>query len=477
MSEPISTDAPWSDEDAERALLSAIVGAFTLAENGDAITEAGDAIGRVQGIITSPESFWAPAHRMLWRAIVAIHNAGRPAGITAIRAWLRDAKDESGAADHLNALLGAYTSTAHVEDHAAIVGEMHRRRLLEQAGSGIRERLREGASAAEAARAIEHALASIHAPATSSLFEPADLVCSDTEAVMPWDVEGLFPSGCVTLLCSEPKCGKTTLLAHIVAAMLTGTEAVGLETRKADAVVWVSEEARATLRTALLPAKANLPGLHLMMRSHLGAIPWAQVVAAAARQAEQTKAAMLIIDTLSAWAGFKEGDENDAGVVESAVAPLKRIAAKGVTVVLVHHLSKSPDRKGVAAIRGSSALAGAMDGYLLLRKVGQAEDSTVRSIQGNGRGAGWAQGFTYERDPAGRLVRITDRLQVASAVMGKKILDYIALQPGCTMNVIHRELGGRRQTVIEAIRDLERQGRVRVQGDGTNGTPSTVWPA
>lgn len=468
---------PWHDELAEMAVIASVLSAFTLAEDG--LSDNGQSVwSRASAIIPDPSAFYLPAHRTLWEAIRRLQAEGRPATLLRVRACLNDlGEDGAHAQDVLMEIpLERWASGAHIEDHAEIVAEMDRRRRLEYATAGLIENLRGGASAADAARAIEAALQKISTPASSNLFETGETACAAQSADVPWDVESMLPSGSLVLLASEPKVGKTTLLAHVVAAALAGKEVIGLACRHQPAVVWLSEEAKATIQHPLRAAGAASPNLHLLLRSHMNALPWGQAVSAAAKKAEDTKAGILIIDTLSAWAGFRGEEENHAGTVEAAISPLKRISARGVSVILVHHISKAPDRKGVAAIRGSSALTGAVDGYLLLRKVGQAEDSSVRSLQGAGRGDGWANGIHYELDASGRLLRIEDRLQVASAVLGKKILDYLQAQPGITCNVLHKEVGGRKQSVLDAVRDLERQGRLRVQGDGSNGSPTIIWP-
>lgn len=56
-------------------------------------------------------------------------------------------------------------------------------------------------------------------------------------------IDGLLPTGVITLLAADPKAGKTTMAWHLVEAVLTGTPFAGRPVRSAGAVLWIGSDA------------------------------------------------------------------------------------------------------------------------------------------------------------------------------------------------------------------------------------------
>jgi hypothetical protein len=197
---------------------------------------------------------------------------------------------------------------------------------------------------------------------------------------------------------------------------------------------------------------------------------WTQVMAEATALALKIGARLIIVDTLAEWCGLQ--DENDAVECNAAVRPLKDAKARGIASIITHHISKNPEAKGVMALRGSGALAGAVDGFVILRREG-AEDSTVRSLAGGGRGSGWAQGVRYEMDATRAIVRLQGRAQVAVAKSGKSILECVQADPGVSRAGCYRDVGGKKSDFELAVNDLIHQGRIR---QVTEGAAKRLYP-
>src|SRR5262249_2229133 len=110
-------------------------------------------------------------------------------------------------------------------------------------------------------------------------------------------------------------------------------------------------------------------------------VPWEQVVVQAIAECERLDAKLLVVDTLGQFAGFKGDDENSSGAVLAAVKPLQVAASSGIAVLLIHHDRKSGGEVGDSG-RGSSALTGAVDIVLSVRRPdGQGPETPVRVIR------------------------------------------------------------------------------------------------
>lgn len=69
---------------------------------------------------------------------------------------------------------------------------------------------------------------------------------------------------------------------------------------------------------------------------------------------------LLVVDTFDKWVGLRSDDENKAGVVVEKFEPLTHAAAAGICVLVNTHQRKGAGEHG-EAVRGSNALAGAVD--------------------------------------------------------------------------------------------------------------------
>ena len=181
-----------------------------------------------------------------------------------------------------------------------------------------------------------------------------------------WVWDGFLARDSVTLLSALPKCGKTTLLSHLLAALPGGGEFCGRALAPGRAVV-ISEEPEGVwaVRAKSLGMTA---AIRVLARGSLvrgNADDWAGFLADIAEHVAADPADLIVFDTLANLWPVK--DENSAAEVGAALAPLHRLTA-GRAVLLVHHLRKSDGQEGTGS-RGSGALAGFVDVIAELRRV------------------------------------------------------------------------------------------------------------
>ncbi len=121
------------------------------------------------------------------------------------------------------------------------------------------------------------------------------------------------------------------------------------------------------------------PPIYVLPRHDAHGTPWADVVTQATAFAIGHGLGVLVVDTWNAWASLGGEDENQAGAVLNAVTPLGEAAAPGLAVLLIAHQRKGGGEHG-EAIRGSSALAGAVDVVVELERL-KGEHRSARIVR------------------------------------------------------------------------------------------------
>ena len=198
----------------------------------------------------------------------------------------------------------------------------------------------------------------------------------DERAGVPWLWHGYLAAGKVTLLTSQWKSGKTTLIAHLLGRMAKGGELAGLRVTAGKAVV-VSEETRANWeeRSRKLGLGSHVRVLCRPFKGKPMLQEWLTLVEALVEVHADTGVDLVVIDPL---ASFLPGrNENLAGAMLESLMPLQQLTARGVSVLLMHHPRKGASPAGQAA-RGSGALAAFVDILLEMSWCGEPQSSDRR---------------------------------------------------------------------------------------------------
>jgi hypothetical protein len=233
------------------------------------------------------------------------------------------------------------------------------------------------------------------------------------------------------------KAGKSTFIGHLLKAIQAGDMFVGRATQRCRTLI-VSEESEGLW----IRRRDNLElddSVHVMSRPLLAKpdfSTWAEFVAFIAEQADRLQCDLVVIDTTSAFAPWRS--ENDAAEVQGTLTPLNRLTTAGRAVLLVHHIGKADQSEGRAA-RGSTALAGAVDIILELRRYrGEDPDDRRRVISGLGRFDEIPTEIVIElaEDGSGYTAQ-GDRKAMAAAELETAILDALPAEPGATANDLH----------------------------------------
>jgi hypothetical protein len=185
----------------------------------------------------------------------------------------------------------------------------------------------------------------------------SDLKPADTQTDWLWP--GYLLPGAVTLLTSFWKSGKSTLLAVLLSRLKTGGMLAGIPLRPGRVVV-VSEEARELWweRGLSLTLDGHVQWFCRPFRGKPTAEEWLDLLDQIGNMHDQQPLDLLAIDSLANLAPMRS--ENDSAEMLKALAPLQRLTARGVSVLISHHPRKRPSAPGQAA-RGSGALTAFVD--------------------------------------------------------------------------------------------------------------------
>jgi len=311
-----------------------------------------------------PGDFYGTAHAVIFTALGDLHRGGHVADLVSVTDRLRQQGrlDDCGGATYLTGLLNTTFSPVTLAHHVAIVRRDAAKRALGELGGYLQHHASNGqdldallmfaertlTDAREAAHSV-HSSQPLGERAWTDRISGAELADDETSIEQAWlpflRQVGVVGRGLVTLLSALGKAGKTTLLVHVVRALL-----LVLATLR---IVWVTEEPRSLWRARVrrFPELAS-PDLMLVFASGR---PWAQVLA----DLEREEADLVIIDTIRAVCGI--ADENDQAAVTAAIQPaIFQSRRKDWALVFAHHLRKSAADVGLGHA-GSHALVGLVD--------------------------------------------------------------------------------------------------------------------
>lgn len=190
-------------------------------------------------------------------------------------------------------------------------------------------------------------------------FATLDELRARTPPAVDWLWHGYLAAGSVTLLTSQWKTGKTTLLSVLLTRMAAGGTLAGRAVRAGHVAV-VSEEGEE--HWAARDARLHFgPHVQLLCRPFRGRPTPDGWAALTASLADLRAAGRLDLAVVDPFATFLPGrSENEAGTVLDFLHPLQRLTAAGASVLVLHHPKKGAPAAGQMA-RGSGALMGAAD--------------------------------------------------------------------------------------------------------------------
>ncbi len=204
---------------------------------------------------------------------------------------------------------------------------------------------------------------------------PTDLA----QATLPgrrWLWHGYLGAGMVTLLTSQWKSGKTTLISILLQRMGQGGQLAGLDVAPGKAAV-ISEEGLSDWngRCRKLAMGDHVSFFCRPFANKPRRAQWQGLLDAMLELRHTEGLDLVVIDSLSVF--LPGHNENAAAAIVESLLPLSALRDLGVSVLLVHHPKKGATVKGQAA-RGSGALASFVDILMEKNWHGKPDESDRR---------------------------------------------------------------------------------------------------
>jgi len=204
-------------------------------------------------------------------------------------------------------------------------------------------------------------------------------------APVTYVIPGIIPEG-LSLLAGKPKLGKSWLTLDAAIAVATGGHALGQKVEQGDVLFLALEDNQRRLKkrlVKLMPDFADKKPLEKMTiattwrKSGEGLIEdiedWCKSV---------TKPRLIVVDTLGCIRAAADGKASAYQDDVAALRPIHELAnARGLAVIVVHHVRKMDAEDPLDQVSGTTGLAGTADTILVLDR--RAESGLT--LKGRGR--------------------------------------------------------------------------------------------
>ena len=292
-----------------------------------------------------PSDFFFPSHKVIFKHLKRLRALGMPTNDLVL---LNDSIDFSsefedvGGAAYLAHICDGVPRVANLAHYAEIVRTKAQARVtLEHFQLGIDRILRANGDLSAVLEDIANHPAPMYmkfGQKESSLFKTSAEISTES-SLTEFVVKPYLAAGAVTDLVAKIKAGKTTYaLGELVQkALLKGP------------VVYLTEQPSSSFRVALDRAGLlNLDTLHILPFNAVSRMEWPVIAKLAGDHCGKVKAKLLVVDTVSHFAGLEGDSENNSGAAITCMKPLQAIAASGTAVLTIRHERKSGGEIGDA---------------------------------------------------------------------------------------------------------------------------------
>ena len=279
-------------------------------------------------------------------------------------------------------------------------------------------------------------------------------------------VEGMLPSGGVSLWGAKPKVGKSVAVRNLAVCVARGEPFLGRVCHQGTVLVLCLEEKRAEVANHFRNMGATVEQIHV----HVGAAPATSKEGLQALENAITlyQPTLVIVDPVLKLVRVK--DSSDYAELTRELEPVIELARKtGCHIAVTHHLGKQA-REGGDDVLGSTAIFGAVDTLVLFRRRSDNQ-RVLQTIQRYGTDLGET---VIPMDETGRIALGTAVADLKQAEVRERVLEVLGkLEVGESLDT--KEL--REQTemantaVVHALKALMDEALVTRNGLGRQGSP------
>jgi len=288
-----------------------------------------------------------------------------------------------------------------------------------------------------------------------------EIVADETLAGdIEWLADGFFPFGGLSIVYGLPKSGKTTLVMHLAARVVTSKLFLERATRCCN-VLWLDLEQHIKLTRRKIEFEGAVGGKRQVF-AYNGAPPLLVDV-------EETllhhNTQVVVVDSLSSLLMLE--DENDNAEITRRIARWRELAHRhNLAFIAIHHSRKSEGTFGVG-MRGGNAILGISDVALEVKRLHSEheEDDGRRKLVSVSR--------YDEANDTGVVQRVGNDYEVEPTALEHKqdtVLRLLKVGPR-TEREVTRNLGIARRKSSEVIASLIAGGHIQRSGTGKRGDP------
>lgn len=285
----------------------------------------------------------------------------------------------------------------------------------------------------------------------------------EPEDAADWLVDDLMPWAGLVFVAGKPKGGKSTLVRNLAVAVARGDEFLGRDCCQGRVIYLGLEEKRSEVRRHFrqLGATSEDP-----VYVHVATAP-KDALAALVRLVRELKPVLVIIDPLLRFTRVR--DEKAYAELSNALEGVMQAAREhNCCIVATHHSPKAQGGEAIDSLLGSTALSGAPDTVMVVRR--REQERTVETVQRYGNDMERTV-LTLDADTG--LVRLAGAAaETHRAQTRDKILKALVGGSDRTTDELRVQISAAKQAVITALDELERQGTVTRNGRGVRGDPT-----
>lgn len=292
-------------------------------------------------------------------------------------------------------------------------------------------------------------------------FTPLSQLLTEAEEDTSFLWDQTLPMGGLSICSAKPKVGKSTLARNLAVAVALGHSFLGRGTTRGKVLYLCLEEKRAEIRKHF--EKMGVETDDILV--HTGTTPDDALIELAHAIA-QFEPVLVIIDPLSRV--LRVRDFNDYGTMARGFEPLIDLARKTNCHILALHHDSKMDRSGGDALLGSTAIFGAVDCHIQLRK--RDKGRTIATIQRYGEDL--PETVIALDKATGHITEQGDLQSFTLRNAGKEIAIAIRLGEILTEKQIKERVEGYSQGVIsKALREMVERGELTRTGEGKKNSP------
>lgn len=292
-----------------------------------------------------------------------------------------------------------------------------------------------------------------------------DLLAEPPESVA-YLVEGMLPSGGVSLWGAKPKVGKSVAVRNLALSVARGEPFLERACHRGTVVVLALEEKRAEVANHF----RNMGGTNELIHVHVGAAPGSskEGMAALANAIALYQPVLVIADPVLKLVRVR--DSSDYAELTRELEPVIELARRtGCHIAVTHHLGKMT-REGGDDVLGSTAIFGAVDTLALFRR---RKDNlrVLQTIQRYGPDLGET---VVPMDDLGRIAlgsSVSDLKQAEARTKVREVLEKLSEGESLDQQALREQTEMDRTAVYRAAQQLVDEGVAERIGEGKRGNP------